>query len=290
MNLNKLIETYYMIDEFLKDFMPILNKHALPSHRNPTRTCSMNLSEIMTILVMFHAGEFRNFKAYYQYIMQYHTNEFRKLVSYNRFISLIPRTCLPLFFFTQSLPKTQTGCYFIDSTVLKACHEKRGHSNKVFKGLATKGKTTTGWFFGFKLHLIVNNIGEIMNFKLTTGKVDDRVPVGDLVKHLTGKVYGDKGYIKKALFESLIEKGIQLITKIKKNMKNVCMTWWDKMMLRKRSIIETIIDQLKNISQIEHTRHRSVNNFLANLMAGIGAYALKNKKPTIKIINNLDLQ
>jgi hypothetical protein len=292
MNLTKLIETFYAIDEFLKEFMPYMEKHCIPgsTSKKPTRTCSLNLSEIMTILITFHTTGFRNFKTYYLYLQQYHAKEFPNLVSYNRFIELITRAFCPLFIFTQSLPKTQTGCYFIDSTALKVCHEKRAHAHKLFKDLATKSKTTTGWFFGFKLHLVVNDLGEIMSFKLTTGKVDDRVPVMDLCRNLSGKVFGDRGYLKKELFEDLMNKGIELITKIKKNMKNAFMPLWNKLMLRKRSIIETVIGQLKIINQIEHSRHRSVNNFLVNLIAGIGAYGLKDKKPSITKINMSGLQ
>ena len=216
MNIDKLVKTYVLIDDFLKDFMPYLDQYALSSRSNPTRGCLLSLSQIMTIVVLFHVEGYRNFKSYYQHILQFHSNEFRTLVSYNRFIEFIPRTCLPLYFFIHSPPKTATGCYFVDSTILKVCHVKRAHNHKVFKGLASKSKTTTGWFFGLKLHMVINDLGEVMNFQLTTGKTDDRVPVPDLLKKLSGKVFADKGYINKELFESLMEQGIQLITNIKK--------------------------------------------------------------------------
>jgi len=290
MHVTKLTATYYVVDEFLQNFMPYMEKHLLGSYRSkPTRICSLNSSEIMTIILMFHSARFRDFKAYYQHLAQFHTSEFPHLVSYNRFIALMPRVLVPLCFFTQSLPKTETGCYFMDATAIKVCHIKRAHANKVFKELGTKSKTSTGWFFGLKLHLIVNDLGEIMNFQLTTGKVNDRFPVMDLCKKLIGKVFADKGYLGKELFEKLMDKGIQVITKIRKNMKNVLMPLWDKLMLRKRSIIETIIDQLKNISQIEHASHRSIPNFLVNLIAGIGAYQLKNKKPSLGKVYMTDL-
>ncbi|WP_130721337.1 IS982-like element ISCca1 family transposase [Cardinium endosymbiont of Bemisia tabaci] len=291
MNVDKLVEIYYMVDEFLIKFMPYMDKKLLTEPtRKPTRTCSLNLSEIMTILIAFHLIGFRNFKMYYIHLEQFHSSEFRTLVSYNRFISLVKRTLVPMYFFTHSLSKTRTGCYFMDSTAIKVCKVQRACSNKVFKSIATKGKTTTGWFFGFKLHLIVNDLGEIMNFTLTPGRVKDRFPAKSLCKNLIGKVFSDKGYISKELFEKLMEKGIELITHIKKNMKNAFMTLWDKLMLRKRSIIETIIDQLKNISQIEHSRHRSIPNFIVNLIAGITAYGLKEKKPAIANIYTTGLQ
>jgi hypothetical protein len=291
MNVSKLVEIYYTVDEFLKKFMPYMEKHLLAtSQRKPTRMCSLNLSEIMTIIIAFHLFGFRNFKVYYLYLQQFHSRDFRTLVSYNRFIELIPRALVPLFFFTQNLPKKQTGHYFIDSTPIKVCHIKRAYNHKVFKDIATKGKTTTGWFLGLKLHLVVNDLGEIMNFFLITGKIHDNVPVENLCKGLIGKMFGDKGYLSKELFAKLMDKGLELITHIRKNMKNAFMNMWDKLMIRKRSIIETIIDQLKNISQIEHSRHRSIPNFIVNLIAGITAYGLKEKKPSITNINMADLQ
>jgi len=165
----------------------------------------------------------------------------------------------------------------MDSTAIKVCNIKRAYSNKVFNTIATKGKTTTGWFYGMNLNLIVNDLGEIINFSLTTGKANDRWPVENLCKNLMGKVFSDKGYLSKELFEKLMGKGIELITHIRKNIKNAFMPIWDKLMLRKRSMIETIIDQIKNISQIEYSRHRSIPNFMVNLIAGITAYELKEK-------------
>eukprot|EP00122_Pirum_gemmata_P018686 Pgem_evm2s17506 len=165
----------------------------------------------------------------------------------------MPRALLPLIFFVQSLPKEKTGIYFVDSTPIKVCHTKRTNSNKTFKGIAKKSKSTMGWFLGFKLHIIVNDLGQIMNFKCTKANVDDRNPILELAKCLVGKMFGDRGYISKSLFEKLMNKGLQLITRIKSNMKNILMSVWDKLMLRKRAIVESIIDQLKNISQIADT-------------------------------------
>jgi len=184
-----------------------------------------------------------------------------------------------------------TGVSFIDSTSIAVCHFKRSNRNKVFKGFAKKGKTSTGWFFGFKLHLIVNDKGEILSFMLTPGNTDDRAPVEKLVEQakFVGKLIGDRGYISSELFERLFSKGIQLITKIRKNMKNKLMGFYDKLLLRKRGIIETIIDQLKNISQIEHSRHRSPVNFLVNLIGGLVAYAHQPRKPSLNICDEIGL-
>ena len=194
---------------------------------------------------------------------------------------MIKTILVPLYFFLHNFLGEKTGIYFVDSTLIKVCHIRREKQNKVFKGIAEKGKLTMGWFFGFKLHLVINDKGEIMAFKLTKGNVDDRKPVPDLVKSLAGKLVGDKGYISSKLFDQLYHQGLQLITKIKKNMKNKLMLFEDKFLLRKRAIIETVNDRLKNISQVEHSRHRSIWNFMANIFAGLIAYSLQPKKPSI---------
>lgn len=153
--------------------------------------------------------------------------------------------------------------------------------NKVFDGVAEVGKSTIGWFFGFKLHIVVNEVGGLLSVRFTKGNVDDRSPVLEMVKDLFGKLFGDKGYISQKLTAELMDEGIHLITGIKKNMKNKLLTMTDKILLRKRSIIETINDQLKNISDIEHSRHRSVGNFLINILCGLIAYTHQPKKPSI---------
>jgi hypothetical protein len=210
-------------------------------------------------------------------------SEFPNLVSYNRFVELMPRTLIPLLAYMRGRKGNCTGISFVDSTPLKVCHNRRINRHKVFAGLAERGKTSMGWFFGFKLHLVVNDQGEILAFQLTPGNVDDRKPVPKMTKKLFGKLFGDRGYISQALFQQLYEEGLMLITSLRKNMKNHLMLLEDKLMLRKRSIIETINDQLKNISQIEHTRHRSYANFIVNLLAGLIAYDLQAKKPSLNL-------
>ena len=243
-------------------------------------------SEVMTILIHFHQSHYRDFKAYYiEHVQKELRSEFPNLVSYNRFVELIPAV-LPylLLYLLSRLGKTR-GIAFIDSTPLPVCHNKRIFHHKVFEGIAARGKSTLGYFFGFKLHLVVNDQGELLSFVLSPGNVDDRVPVLTLVKELWGKLFADKGYVKQALFEQLFEQGIQLITppkKSKKKQETRLIPLLDKLLARKRSIIETINDQLKNISQIVHTRHRSPTNFLANLLCGLLAYTFQDKKPAIR--------
>ena len=171
---------------------------------------------------------------------------------------------------------------FIDSTALAVCENTRIQQHQVFAGKAQRGKTSTGWFFGFKLHLVINHRGEIISFCLTTGNTDDRKPVELLTKKLWGRLFADKGYISQSLKERLQDKGLELITKLRKNMKQQLLPLFDQLMLRKRALIESVNDFLKNTCQIQHTRHRSKNNWLVNLISGLAAYSFLPKKPQLK--------
>jgi hypothetical protein len=145
------------------------------------------------------------------------------------------------------------------------------------------GKSSMGWFYGFKLHLIINEQGEILSFCLTSGNVDDRneAVMDSLTKEIFGKLFADRGCISQKLFENLLKKDITLITRAKKNMKNKLMDYYDRLMLRKRTVIESVNDFLKNICNIEHSRHRSITNFLVNLVSALAAYSFLPKKPSI---------
>jgi len=282
---NNLTVLFCLVDDFCKEFMPYWEKMMLQSSiKKRIRNSQISPSEIMAIYIHFHQSHYRDFKNYYlNYVCKYLSKTFPHLVSYSRFVVLIKSVLVPLYFFLQSFSGEKTGIYFVDSTLIKSCHIKREKQHRVFRGIAQKAKSTVGWFFGFKLHLVINDKGELMAFQLTAGNVDDRKPVPNLVKTLIGKLVGDKGYISQKLFDALLQHGLQLVTKIKKNMKNRLLTLWDKFLLRKRAVIESVNDQLKNISQIEHSRHRSIWNFLANILAALIAYMLQPKKPSIKL-------
>lgn len=291
--MNSLVELFCAVDDFCLAFEPAWHRQLVASgqvHRHRAR--QLGLSEIMTILILFHQSHYRHFKAFYtEQVLVHLRAEFPGLVSYTRFVEFIPSTLIPLCGYLHHCFGPCTGISFIDSTPLAVCHNRRIAHHKVFAGSAARGKTSVGWFFGFKLHLVFNDRGELLQIALTPGNVDDRQPVPKLVKQLFGKLFADKGYISQALFEQLLETfGVQLITKLKRNMKNRLMPLADRLLLRKRAIVETIIDQLKNISQIEHTRHRSPVNFLVNLLCGLIAYCHQPKKPSLHLDAHLRLE
>lgn len=278
-----LLELYCAVDDFCKRMDEAQAGHLLPGGRGQReRAGQLSDSEALTIMIHFHQSQYRTFKAYYQeHVQVYLRGEFPQLISYARFVQRMPRLlgwlCLYLF----SRFGSCSGISFVDATFMAVCNNRRIQQHKVFKGIAARGKGSTGWSFGFKLHLVVSDRGELLAVYLTAANRHELKALPKLVKRLFGKLFGDMAYLSQPVFEQLMEQGIQLITKVKSNMKNKLMLMSDKLLLRKRSIIETINDQLKNISQIEHSRHRSPINFLVNLVSGLIAYTHQPKKPSL---------
>ena len=285
-----IISVFYDIDNFCKELKKYFEHYLIAADGEAASfepPSAISLSEIMTVCVFFHLSGYRTFKWYYTKLIQREYRKFfPKLVSYNRFVELMPYAAMPLALFVQSMGASSpcTGISFVESTTLDVCDSHRIQQHKVFEGAAQRGRSSTGWFYGFKLHLVINDRGEILSFCLTPGNVDDRnrKVMAHLTKSLFGKLFADKGYVSKKLFEELLEKGVELITKQKKNAKNPGMLrLTDRLLLRKRAVIESVNDFLKNTCQIEHSRHRSSCNFVVNLVAGLAAYSFLPKKPSI---------
>jgi hypothetical protein len=289
---NKITDIFCLVDEFCNDFDKTTEPYLLgkPSKRPPV----MSKSEVISICLLFHLSGFRCFKHFYLFYVQRHMQaEFPRTVSYNRFVELSASVLMPMTIFLKTCCLGAcTGISFVDSTPIRVCHNKRIKRNKVFKDIAEVGKSTMGWFYGFKLHIVINDKGEILNFAITQANVDDREPLKNesFLKAVFGKLFADKGYISEKLTQILFVNDIHLITNIRNNMKNCLMTMHDKITLRKRSVIETVNDELKNICQLEHSRHRSFTNFIVNMIAGLIAYDFLPKKPSISFQKNFSLQ
>jgi hypothetical protein len=242
----------------------------------------------MAIVIFYHVAGAKCFKYYYkQGILKTWKSYFPNAVSYNRFIELKKEVNMALFFFIHYCGLgSQTGTYYIDSTKLEVCDNHRIYNHKVFKDIAARGKTSTGWFYGLKLHLIVNEQGELMSIAFSSGNVSDNNAhiVDQLCRNLQpgGKIFGDAGYVSQKLFETLYEQGLELFTKIRKNMKNKLIGLKDKILLKRRSLIETVIDLLKNWMDLWHTRHRSVDNAFNNMLGCLAAYSFIDQKPSFK--------
>lgn len=254
---SKITEIFYLVDEFCKEFEQAKVGHILSektSVKRRNRKFTMSDSEVITIVILFHLKKYRCLKHFYtMHVQKYMQGDFPKTVAYNRFVELQQKALMPMAVFLQfcCLGKC-TGVSFIDSTPIRVCHIKRELQHKTFKCLATKGQCSMGWFFGFKLHIVINDKGEILDFLFTQANVDDREPLKNKNFHdkIFGKLFGDKGYISKTLFDELFIDGIHLITRLRKNMKNSLMLLHDKLLLRKRVLVESVNDELKTLATL----------------------------------------
>lgn len=266
---------FYLVDNFCKIYHEWEKSKLLPSDKKRQREGSLSLCELLTIVLYFYLSPCKDFKNYYLYHLKYKYKGYFTLPSYSRMIQLWPRLILPLVIMMQLLKGEETGLYFIDSTKLSICHNKRTNSNRVFGRIAKIGMSSYGWFMGFKLHLVINNKGAIMAIKITKGNSSDLSAVEYITKGLEGKIFGDKGYISKELFDNLYARNLRLFTGIRKDMKNHLLEFEDKVNLRKRSLIESVFNVLKNRMGLEHTRHRSPINYLVHLLACVAAYSIE---------------
>ncbi len=285
---DKVTEIFCIADDFCKDFEREIVKNTLNSGsgaQKRRRKRKMSDAEVITILICFHFNTFRNFKHYYLGCVCVRWRDmFPETFSYSRFVELMPRCFVALAMFLNLACFGEcTGITFADSTCIPVAHVRRERSMKVFRGLACKGKSTMGWHVGFKLHLACNERGEILDFVLTRANVDDREPqvIDSLIDRLFGKLYADKGYISQTLFGRLWDRGVHIVTALRSNMKPRIMPLRDRIMLRKRCVIESVNDMLKNVAQIAHTRHRSPHNFIISLLAAMGAYCFFQVKPHV---------
>jgi transposase len=278
------LELFCHVDAFCHTFLPHWEQ-ALRNdkQRARRRAGQLAMSEVMTIVIHFHQMRFRDFKTYYVcYVLGHLRHEFPHAVSYQRFVELMPAVLGPLCAYVQTCYGQCSGVSFVDSTALKVCHNRRIGQHRVFRDLAQRGKTSLGWFYGFKLHVVINHQGELLACQVTPGNTDDRRPVPTLAARLWGHLFADKGYLSQPLTHELLRtRRLRLVTHVKRNMVNRLLLLHEKVLLRRRAVMETVFDQLKHLMQIEHTRHRSPTNFAVNLVAGLVAYCHQPNKPSI---------
>jgi len=287
----KLIQLFCEIDDFTQVYEQKLAPHLLPSDHNGKHSSNkphICLSEMMTIEILYHLSGHKCFEYFYMHEVLRGSlkSYFPHAPSYNRFVELKPRILVALICYLHCVRLGRlVGLYYCDSTALKVCHTRRIHSHKVFIGSAKRGQTSVGWFYGFKLFLVVNGLGEIVQAFLTPGNVADGATstLKRLFRELTGLGFADKGFVSQPAFEQLFIQGLKLITAIRSNMKNKLVLLHEKMLLKKRGMIESVIDILKSVCNIEHSRHRSPLNMIVNTYAALCAYSTLERKPSIFI-------
>ena len=285
-----IIALFCEIDDFFLAYEKWQATHCLPKETPPeTRGCPRQLhpSEVMTLLIAFHESGYRTLKHFYQrHVCVYWRGEFPHLVSYSRFVQLQEEVLTLLTLYLSAHLGTCSGISFVDSTRLQVCDNKRISSHRVFATAAERSKTSMGWFYGFKLHLLINEQGEILDVELTPGNTDDRRPLPKFAEGLHGSLYADRGYISKDLREMLRAQDVNLVYKVRKNMDPLDLSVSDEVLLKKRMLIESVIKILKTQTQLEHTRQpRSYVNFQVNVISALIAYQLLENKPSLKFID-----
>lgn len=278
-------EIFCAVDDFCKNNDVNYEKTQLTTGKKTrNRSTKLTISEIITIIIYYQFSKYKDFKAYYLlHVCHNLKSAFPRLISYSRFIELLPRALNTMILFLHSNLAEPTGISFVDSTQIAVCHKKRIYRHKVFDGLAAIGYSSKGWYLGFKLHLICNHKGELISVKITTANTDDKQPIPSMAKKLFGKLFGDKGYISNKLSEELLDKGVVLITSIRKNMKPRIMSLFDRLVLKKRTLIESINNQIKTKFDLEHSRHRSPLNGFTHMISTLIAYCLNPTKPAANI-------
>ena len=275
---------FCFVDDFCNKILPEFRKKLIDDGKKfRVRTDCLSEAEIITILIWFNLSGFNCFKQFY---LSNHTNlklYFPKIPSYKRFVFIQKKSFalinILLRFLANSAQKTDV--YYIDSTFLEVCKNQRIYRHKTFKGLAARGVSSCGWFFGFKLHLITNHLGEIVSFAITKGNISDQNLTQKLSKNLTGFLFGDKGYLSAKTTAELLKHGLHLITKVRQNMKPKPISEANKFLLKRRGIIETIFGQLKDFRHLVHTKYRSKINYFTNITSSLLAYMLNPDKPKI---------
>ena len=283
-----ILTLFCKIDDFFLLYTQWQATHCLPETTTPEtrgRPRQLHPSEVMTILVAFHQSGYRTFKHFYEkHVCVYWRAEFPHLVSYSRFVQLKKEVLMLLTLYLHAHLGECSGISFVDSTRLRVCDNRRISSHRVFAAHAGRSKTSMGWFYGFKLHLLINDSGDLLGFELTPGNTDDRQPLWELsADRLFGNLYGDKGYISKDLREMLNAEDINFYYKVRKNMKPLEGSVSDEVLLRKRVIIESVIKELKTQTVLEHSRHRSFVNFRVNVISALIAYQLLENKPSVNL-------
>jgi len=273
---------FVIVDDFCKIYQEWVRHKLISNGKQRNKEGKLSLSESISIMIFYHFSEFKTLKAYYKYVVQ-SGGLFKNPPCYDRFIQIIPSLFLPIMIMMHYLSGRKNGTYYADSTHFAVCKNIRIMRHKTFARIAARGHSSIGWFYGFKLHMIINDKSEIIALQITQGNKNDRKPFEEMAisQSLKGKCYADKGYISRDLFSRLYERGLTLITGIRKDMRNYLMPLLDKLFLRKRFIIETIFGYIKEQFNIRPNKHRSPTNFFVSLFAALLAYQIKPNKPSI---------
>lgn len=280
-------ELFCLIDDFCIRFKPIYLKNLKDSGViKRCRDAFLELSEIIYLATWFHLSNYRTFKHFIAFVGFYHRKDFKTLPCYQRINALVAQHAYAIIAFFEALlvkPKLD-HIHLVDSTPLAVCKNTRINRHRTFRATAGRGKSSTGWFYGFKLHLIVNRACEIVSALVTPGNVADVTALFPLFQRhpVQGKLFGDRGYISEAYKQLLGSRQCEMITRARANMTQPVFSPEDEHYMCQRNLIETVNSQLKDDLGIEHSRHRSWRGYIAHVYASLIAYQCVTTKAKIK--------
>ena len=277
-----LITIYVFVDDMqdaiLESIRPLLTRPTKGTP--PIKKHKLSVSEIATLAIFrFYTGH-RNWKDFYNHIKTYHQKDFPNLPTYQNFIAAIDKlACFSAILLQGFMHFFRTHTHgeatkFVDGSKLKVCEITRSLSHKVAKDYATKSKTHTGWFYGFRLHIIVNEWMEILGCKIASGSKDERKVLASMWDNIIGMIVADAGYIGKQWAEKAKEGGKVLFAAVRANMKKL-MTKAQHALLKERQKVEIVFSVLKLRFGIENTLPRSIQGYLAHYLWALTAYQLK---------------
>ena len=269
-----LILIYSFVDDFIKSITQDLQ------YAPPTKTFNLTIAELVSLAIFRYLMGFKTWKEFYKFIKTYHQQDFPNLPKYGNFLRAMNRLSFFAYFMQQGFLNffkkitKRRDIKFVDSTKLKVCRNKREFTHQVCKNIARKGKSSIGWFYGFKLHIICNELMQILEFTITPGNTDDREGLEMIWNDIFGMIIADAGYIGKKRQEKAFNLGKRLLTAVKANMKKM-MTFMQHILLKLRQRVETVYSVLKLRLGIETTLPRSPLGYFAHYIWCILAYQFK---------------
>lgn len=278
-------ETLYhifdQIDNLLKTMSASLRRKLLSDLRPAGgRPSGLSLQAILAFGIFRYATGVKDVKHYHRKLLSSYSNELGRIPNYGNFNTLVNQATPYVIFLLQWIfyvnKSRQDGFYFMDSTPLKVCENKRIFDHKVCEDLAQRGKSSMGWFFGFKLHVVCDSLGRLVSLLITPGNTDDRKFVLKLLRGLKGLCIADAGYVSKKLMQELYEQGLLLLTDVRKSMKRL-MSETQHALLKQRQRIEGVFSCLKHRLKAEASIARSPLGYLSRCLYACLTFALSKE-------------
>jgi hypothetical protein len=282
-NLDTILLTIYcFVDDMIKalalSLRPLLSKPGQGTP--PTKKHNLSIPELASLAIFRFFTGHRNWKDFYRHLKTYHGKDFLSLPSYKNFLVAIngcagfAMVLLSGFLKLFRLRTPDDAVKFADSTKLRVCEIFRSLSHKVAKGVASKSKTHTGWFYGFRLHIVINGWLEILGIRITTATEDERRALASMWDDFLGMIVADAGYVGKEWAAKARAEGKILFAAVRANMKKL-MTEAQHRLLKERQKVEIVFATLKLRFGIETTLPRSVFGYFAHYLWALAAYQLK---------------